>query len=113
MEKPKTRAARRAATRRIIARRVRDARRMASDGEEFGWSDEPGRFADDTYLCCGCRKRRKGEPRRGAGMCGAGARAWVYRDRATNRALAVLARRGDLSDGSLDLVLRRFDEPRR
>ena len=111
MEKPRTRATRRAATHRIIERRARDARGMAlcnSDHSPF----EPGRLAKDSYLRCDCRKRRKGAPRRSRGICELGARASIYADRASNRALGVLARRGDLSDESLDLVLRRFEQPR-
>lgn len=112
MEKPKTRAARRAATRRIIDRRVRDTRYLTDDDTEWRWSREPGRFADDSFLRCGCRKRRKGAPRRSAGLCEIGCRRSIYRDRAANRALGVLARRGDLGEVSLDRVLRRFDLPR-
>lgn len=109
MKKTK-RAARRAATRRIIDRRVREARHVAFCGD-VRWIREPGRFKSDSFWCCNCRKRRHGNPRVSAGMCDIGVRDSVYSDRAASRELGVLARRGDFSEEALDLVLRRFDRP--
>jgi len=105
MEETSKRAARRAATLRICERRVRDWTRVAY-GTNFR-AEEPGRLKKSTVWYCNCRKRRKGSPRIDVGMCDYGDRDRIYWWRRLCRELQNLVCRDDLTEESLDLVLRK------
>ena len=78
---------RRALTRRVARqRRALHLARLHPDGAVDCPCELAGTwFARRSALGCNCRRRRRGQPRQGRGVCGIGARDAIYRDRCARR----------------------------
>lgn len=73
MWKDQKRAARRAQARRVILARIRDWRSTQACSYDFGEDPrriaQSGRLRKGSAFGCNCRKRARGAPHRGGGIC--------------------------------------------